>query len=284
LDQGFLWHWVQSPGTRFQIKKIVKGIHLYPKDVAALDIPLPPISEQRRIAAILDKADAIRRKHEQALALADGFLRSTFLHMFGDPVTNPKGLKRVPLREVATFTSGGTPSKAIPAFWEGTFPWVSPKDMKKLRIVDAQDHISAEAIVESNLKKLPEGTILIVVRGMILVHTVPIAMAGRELAINQDVKAINVDRRVCGQFAFWNLRVQHKHILARVGTAAHGTRRLDTETCERLPILLPNKEQQKDFCALASNFGRARDIVVFQLAAANALFASLSQQAFRGEL
>ncbi|MCX2782242.1 restriction endonuclease subunit S [Microbulbifer thermotolerans] len=54
-------------------------------------IPLPPLAEQKRIAAILDKADAIRRKRQQAIQLADEFLRAVFLDMFGDPVTNPKG-------------------------------------------------------------------------------------------------------------------------------------------------------------------------------------------------
>ncbi|MEI8603704.1 restriction endonuclease subunit S [Pseudoalteromonas sp. B160] len=52
---------------------------------------LPPLDEQKRIAAILDKADAIRRKRQQAIRLVDDFLRSVFLDMFGDPVTNPKG-------------------------------------------------------------------------------------------------------------------------------------------------------------------------------------------------
>lgn len=55
------------------------------------EIPLPPLEEQKRIAAILDKADAIRRKRQQAIKLADDFLRAVFLDMFGDPVTNPKG-------------------------------------------------------------------------------------------------------------------------------------------------------------------------------------------------
>jgi type I restriction enzyme S subunit len=84
LDQSYMWHWFQSPPTRDQIRGKVKGIHLYPRDVAELLIPVPPPDEQRRIAAILDKADGIRRKREQAIALADDFLRSVFLEMFGD--------------------------------------------------------------------------------------------------------------------------------------------------------------------------------------------------------
>jgi type I restriction enzyme S subunit len=60
-------------------------------------VPLPPLAEQRRIAAILDKADALRRKRQEAIALTEQLLRSTFLEMFGDPVTNPK---RWPTRPV----------------------------------------------------------------------------------------------------------------------------------------------------------------------------------------
>lgn len=82
----------------------VKGITL---DVLkGLEIPLPPLPEQKRIAAILDKADAIRRKRQQAIQLADDFLRAVFLDMFGDPVTNPKGFRKGPITELADIITG----------------------------------------------------------------------------------------------------------------------------------------------------------------------------------
>lgn len=71
-----------------------------------LEVPMPPLPEQQRIAAILDKADAIRRKRQQAIQLADEFLRSVFLEMFGDPVTNPKGWEVKPLKDVALIQIG----------------------------------------------------------------------------------------------------------------------------------------------------------------------------------
>jgi type I restriction enzyme S subunit len=71
------------------------------------EIPLPPLAEQKRIAAILDKADAIRRKRQQAIQLADDFLRAVFLEMFGDPVTNPKGWEVKSLRDVLKSISSG---------------------------------------------------------------------------------------------------------------------------------------------------------------------------------
>ena len=72
-----------------------------------LQIPLPPLEEQKRIAAILDKADAIRRKRQQAIQLADDFLRSVFLDMFGDPVTNPKGWEVKHLGDCLDFLTSG---------------------------------------------------------------------------------------------------------------------------------------------------------------------------------
>ncbi len=70
------------------------------------EIPLPPLAEQKRITAILDKADAIRRKRQQAIKLADDFLRAVFMDMFGDPVTNPKGWKVKKLGDVAELING----------------------------------------------------------------------------------------------------------------------------------------------------------------------------------
>ena len=69
-------------------------------------IPLPPLPEQKRIAAILDKADQLRQKRQQAITLADDFLRSVFLDMFGDPVTNPKGWEVGPITELADVITG----------------------------------------------------------------------------------------------------------------------------------------------------------------------------------
>lgn len=100
LDPSFARHWLQSPETHFKIKKLVKGIHIYPKDVEQLNINLPPLNKQKHIAAILDKADGIRRKRQKAIKLADQFLSSVFLDMFGDPVINPKGWEMVELKNL----------------------------------------------------------------------------------------------------------------------------------------------------------------------------------------
>ncbi|EHP5028455.1 TPA: restriction endonuclease subunit S [Vibrio cholerae] len=98
-----LWHssMLEALGNGATFKEVSKKI------VEEFEIPLPPLDEQKRIAAILDKADAIHQKRKQVIALADEFLRSVFLEMFGDPVTNPKGWSRKEIKEgVSRITSG----------------------------------------------------------------------------------------------------------------------------------------------------------------------------------
>jgi type I restriction enzyme, S subunit len=104
LDAKFVHYWIQSDLVRKKIRGLVKGIHLYPKDVAELEISLPPLDEQKRIAGILDKADAIRRKRSESLKLLDELLRATFLDMFGDPITNPKGWQKHKIGKLCNVT------------------------------------------------------------------------------------------------------------------------------------------------------------------------------------
>ncbi|EGR1273784.1 restriction endonuclease subunit S, partial [Vibrio parahaemolyticus] len=95
------------------------------------EIPLPPIDEQKCIAAILDKADAIRQKRKQAIDLADEFLRSVFLDMFGDPVTNPKGWEEHALKDITDVRSGVAKGKKVSLDDSVTLPY--------MRVANVQD-------------------------------------------------------------------------------------------------------------------------------------------------
>ncbi len=105
----YLKHYLGSLLCQREIQAYENGAaqpNLSATDLKSFQIPLPPLDEQKRIAAILDKADAIRQKRKQAIELANEFLRSVFLDMFGDPVTNPKGLSQAKLTEFADVITG----------------------------------------------------------------------------------------------------------------------------------------------------------------------------------
>jgi type I restriction enzyme S subunit len=95
----------------------------------SLEIPLPPIASQRRIANILDKADEIIRKRKEAIALTEQLQKSIFLDMFGDPVTNPKGWEVKRLEDVTTKITDGT--HKTPQYVQEGILFLSAKNIKK---------------------------------------------------------------------------------------------------------------------------------------------------------
>ncbi len=156
VDTSYLYHCIkkfspklESLGNGATFKEVSKKV------VEEFEIPLPPLTEQKRIAAILDKADTIRRKRQQAIQLADQFLRAVFLEMFGDPVTNPKGWNEFVLKDIADIRSGVTKGKKIDLSTAVILPYmrvanvqdgfldlsdiqeitVSPKDAEKCRLM-----------------------------------------------------------------------------------------------------------------------------------------------------
>jgi len=91
IDRNYIQQFLLSKANNLEVSGKEWMKNGYATEILAdIDIPLPPLEEQRRIALILDKADAICKKRRATLNLADNFLHSIFLDMFGDPVTNPK--------------------------------------------------------------------------------------------------------------------------------------------------------------------------------------------------
>lgn len=101
------------------------------------------------------------------------------------------------LKQFARFSGGGTPSRDVPAFWNGDIPWVSPKDMKVEVIVDAEERITPAGLEGSSSNRIAPGHVLMVVRSGILKHTIPIAINDVPVALNQDMKALRFEPTVC---------------------------------------------------------------------------------------
>ena len=134
----------------------------------------------------------------------------------------PESWDLQPLGLIGQWFSGGTPSMANEAYWLGDIPWVSPKDMKTLRLYDSIDHISTKALSDG-ARLLPTGTILMVIRGMILAHSFPVARAERPLAFNQDIKAVVTRDGFDSRFFLYWLVGNTQKIRALTTESTHGT-------------------------------------------------------------
>ncbi|MBG1264644.1 restriction endonuclease subunit S [Nostoc commune] len=249
-----------------------------------ITIPVPAISEQRRIVQILDQADALRRMRAEADVKGDRILPALFIKMFGEPSTWTD-INTETLGSLVNIQSGGTPSKKNPDYWDGDIPWVSPKDMKQDIIFDSIDHISQKAIEETNIKYVEPGAILIVVRGMILAHTIPIALAATRLTINQDMKALYPDcNYIDSTYLHSALKASSRKILSQVGTAGHGTRKFDTDELLNLQILIPSQEQLKKFQIAVTECRASLTGINRTKEKLEKLFDVLLYRAFSGEL
>ena len=153
------------------------------------------------------------------------------------------------LDDCATFGSGGTPSKSRADFWTGTIPWVSAKDLKVFRLHDAEDHVTPEA-VDAGSRLARAGSIFLLVRGMTLHNDVPICVAMRDMAFNQDIKALIPKAGVDGGFLTYWLLSQKPALLSSVDSAGHGTGRLNTDTLKAMAVSLPSLAEQKAIAAV----------------------------------
>ncbi len=286
LSPGWLRYALKAPDVQATIKQHARGVTILHASSAVphIKIPLPPLAEQERIVKLLDEADELRKLRAQADRRTADLISALFHEMFGDPVKKTSRLPILPLGEVVDFGSGATPSKENPEFWNGRTPWVSPKDMKAEEITDAEDHVSAAAFEKSNLQLIPKDTVLIVVRGMILAHTVPIRLCRVPVAINQDMKALLPKQPIEPEFLRWSLQAQHPHLLNQVSTAGHGTKKLDSDRLRAVTIPIPPLPLQKEFAARVSEIRAAQSEQSASRRRLENLFQSMLHRAFKGEL
>ncbi len=194
----------------------------------------------------------------------------------------------VPLGKLGRFMGGGTPSTENPAYWKDELPWVTPKDMKRLRIADSIDHVSETALRDTALKKIPTGAILFVVRGMILNHTLPVAMTDGVVTLNQDMKALIPIRADMAEYVFVACRAVAMAILFAVKEATHGTRRIEMSVLKNWAIPIPPLEEQKEIVRRVENLMSLADAIEARynkaMAFVDKLMPSVLAKAFRGEL
>lgn len=283
LDRGYLFHWLRRGCVIDSLMAKNTGARMPRADMSVLfgmSMPLPSLGEQRRIVRLLDRAAEIRRRADAARAKARAIIPALFLDTFGDPATNPKGWPIESLSNNVSLVGGGTPSKARAEFWNGNIPWVSPKDMKPPIISDSEDKITEAAMASSPVRLIAPGNVLVVVRGMILAHTVPIRTNRVAVTLNQDMKALVPGDRLNAAFLRWMLQAAHDYLLGKVRESAHGTRKLETSILTSFPTMLPPLALQTAFAQQAWHIEATARALDAAAAKAEAMAAALSAEVF----
>ncbi|MEQ8754151.1 MAG: restriction endonuclease subunit S [Coleofasciculus sp. G1-WW12-02] len=237
--------------------------HYGPVHLRQIKITLPPLEEQKTIAQFIDhktsQIDALISKKEALLEKLDEKRTALISHAVTkglDPTVPmkdsgiewlgdiPAHWRVVRQRFLVSMQGGSTPSKSNPEFWDGEIPWISPKDMKKERLTSSIDKITNEALKETSIHLHSQGSVLIVVRGMILAHSFPVAINDVDVTINQDMKILKTVLNP--EYLAILLRGIKNLILSIVEESAHGTKVLRTDLYKNIRLPVPPLNEQEE--------------------------------------
>jgi len=261
------------------LKHITKG------KLEAVEIPLPPLPEQKRIAAILDKADAIRRKRQQAIQLAGDFLRAVFLDMFGDPVNNPKGFPIGTIRDLVATADYGSSAKASETYGEypilrmGNITYQGRIDLEDLKYINLEEKEKSKYLVEkgdllfnrTNSKELVGKTAVYDMDD-------PVAIAGYLIRVRPN--EMGDSHYISGY-----LNSAHgKATLRSICKSIVGMANINAQEMQNIPIMLPSIELQRKYQEMVVVTMGKLQAFDAALKLAEQAFSSLSYKVFSGQL
>ena len=285
-------YWIlSSTGFRRKLPRITKhSVNQSSFNIASfkkLQIPLPPLDEQKRIAGIMDAADALRAKRREALAQLDTLLQSTFLDIFGDPVTNPMGWETPALSEVTdeiyrypTYFGIVYQNEGVPEI-RGELIGKDGKldtDPSKLRFI-------AQATSDKfSRTQLTAGDLVMTVRGTIgKIGIVPAELSNANMTAN--LIRISPARSIIDPVFLLHVALG-PYFLNQLSKASSSTtiKTIKALDLKVIPIPLPPLNRQHRFAAIVESVEEQKTRQRAHLAELDTLFASLQSRAFRGDL
>lgn len=278
VDIKFLYFYFQKRGFNDVISGSAQP-QITGQGLSKIQIPLPPLPIQKRIAEILDAADALKRKDQELLKKYDELAQAIFIDMFGDPVKNEKGWEVRTIRSLTTVGSGSTPSRQVDDYFGGKIPWVKTTEVNGDVIYSTEETISEEGLKNSSCKLYPRDSVIIAMYGQGKTRG-QVGMLGVEAATNQACAVIRPCKELDSTFLFNYLKLSYKALrgLGRGGNQEN----LNKGMVEDFSIIFPDYEKQLEFnrkidvlnslkCSSKNNISEN-------------LFNSLIQKAFKGEL
>jgi len=285
----FIKHFLRSPLAVRQYEKHKLGVavpRLNLHHVRDLKIPLPPLEEQKRIAAILDAADALRAKRRESLTQLDTLLQSTFLEMFGDPVTNPKGWEIRTIYETGSFVQIGPFGSLLHKedYIKGGIPLINPKHLKDGAIVIGDETITEEKAELLSAYRLRKEDVIIGRRGeMGRCAIVSREHAGMLCGTGSLFVRPNPDLLTA---LYLSKMISNASMKKHLEMVAWGVTmpNLNRSKIKSLKLPLPPIEVQCQFSQMIKSIESQKSCVRAHLDELDTLFASLQQRAFNGEL
>ena len=281
IDRSYLRHWLESQAARSQmIGSTVTGTisNLSLTQLGELKVPLPPLADQRRIAAILDQAETLRTQRRAALAQLDSLTQSLFLDMFGDPRTNPVKWREV---TVGAITDSIVPGRDKPKSFSGGVPWITTANLIHMGATLPRSEglgLNQSEIDEVRAKVIPVGSVIISCVGDLGI----VSIAGVPMVINQQLHSFQCGDELNNVYLMYALSFQKAFMLAKASSTTLPY--MNKSVCNSIPVLVPPLALQQTFATRIQAIESLKTTHRTALTELDALFASLQQRAFAGEL
>ncbi|WP_312331961.1 restriction endonuclease subunit S [Acinetobacter variabilis] len=284
----YIYHFLNSDLAKKQLAKLSRGgtqkfISL--GNLRKLKIPLPPLEEQRRIASILDKADDLRQKRQQAIEKLDQLLQATFIDMFGDFQINPMNWQTKPLSEVVNNTTIVTYGivQAGEEYPDG-IPYIRTGDIKNGSILTENlSRTDPEIAKKFKRSEVQTGDIVMSIRATVgTTALVPKILNGANLT--QGTARIAVGENIEREYALYHLRCQATQNWIQKQVKGATFREITLGKLRELPVYLPPRDLQKKFVEIYNSIEMLKLNANKSLESSKQLFKSLQNQAFSGNL
>ena len=286
VSRDYLFYFLRTPDTVNLATSRCSGANLPrlgPKQLASFQIPLPPLAEQKRIAGILDAADALRAKRREALAQLDTLIQSTFLDMFGDPITNPMGWEKPRLEDLCKkvidcphstprWTGSGVVCLRTSNLGKGEWNWA---DTRFVTEKDYTERTRRSEVLPNDIILSREGTV-----GVLALVEEGMRLCMGQRLVQLRVNDSQLDPRFLLNLLLHNLAPERLGGLMAGSTSKH----LNVKELRKLAVLLPPLDIQHRFAAIVESVEPQKASQRAHLAELDTLFASLQSRAFRGDL
>jgi type I restriction enzyme S subunit len=288
LDPTYLFYFTQTNEFVSRLTELSIGAG-YPavtdNNILESEIPLPPLDEQKRIAATLSKADRLRRLRRYARELSDGYLQSVFLEMFGDPVSNPRGWPMHKLGKHLTFiTSGG---RGWAKYYAPTGDrFIRSLDVQMNRISDSDTvYVKTPNNAEAERTQVQPGDVLLTITGSRIGRVAPVPDSIGKAYISQHVAILRLDSKLRPDFLSMFLSLGQGGQL-QIQQLQYGQTKpgLGFQQIRSFKVPIPPLDYQQKFARIVHKYERLRALQRESARQAEHLFQSLLDRAFRGEL
>lgn len=275
----FRLFYLHKNGTTELLQNKTTGIrNLQVKNYLSIQIPLPPLDVQQKIADVLDKASVLIELRKAQLDKLDLLVKSQFIEMFGDPETNPKGWDKSPIKNHCDYM---VPGRDKPRSFSGEIPWITIDDLCILGVTYKSKQnfgLTHKEIHDVGRRAIPVGSVILSCVGNLGITSI----AGVDMVINQQLHSFQCRSNTLNCYVMYELMHQKPYMMkmATSTTVAY----MNKTVCNSIPIRIPPLYLQNEFCNFVSQADKQKKLLQQSLFQLERNYNSLMQKCFRGEL